>query len=91
LSGGSTTTSTLSSSATTTTAPGTISTTTVPSSTSSFVPTTSPKFVLPHGAPETGAGGSAYGGSTDFLPIGLIALGLAGMAGAFIVRVRRTR
>jgi hypothetical protein len=76
---------------TTTTTPGTISTTTVPSSTSSFVPTTTPKFVLPHGAPETGAGGSAHGASTDFLPIGLIALGLAGVAGAFIVRVRRAR
>jgi hypothetical protein len=72
-------------------APGSATTTTVRSPITTFVPTTSPKFVLPHGAPETGAGGSSRGASTDFLPIGLIALGLAGVAGTFIVRARRTR
>jgi type VI secretion system secreted protein VgrG len=53
--------------------------------------TTTPKSALPHGAPETGAGGSARSEAQILLPMGLVALGLAGVAGALIIRARRAR
>lgn len=45
---------------------------------------------IPHGAPATGAGGTARS-SSPFWPIGLVALGLAGVFRALIVRARRVR
>jgi len=54
----------------------------------SSVTTTTP---LPIGAPDTGAGGSARSASFLFWPIGLSALGLAGISGVLIVRARRIR
>jgi hypothetical protein len=92
-------TSTTTSPTTTTTAAGT-TTTTAPSTTTTVGPSvtttsvaahSSPAttFPLPKGAPETGAGGSARTSSSPLMPIGLIALGLAGVAGVMIVRLRR--
>jgi hypothetical protein len=85
------------STSTTTSTVATTSTTATPTT----VPTTSPTgggasgtatttFPLPRGAPETGAGGTARSSSSPLIPIGLIALGLAGVSGALIVRLRRT-
>jgi hypothetical protein len=51
-------------------------------------PTTTP-IHIPRGAPETGAGGTARSVSSLLWPTGIIALGLAGVAGVFIVRARR--
>jgi hypothetical protein len=91
----STTSSTTSTStSTTTTAPG--STTTTLGSTSTTVvgatsPGTTSTFVIPHGAPETGAGGTARLVSSHLVPMGLAALGLAGVAGAFLIRARRAK
>jgi hypothetical protein len=58
-----------------------------PSSSGSSATTT---FLLPHGAPQTGAGGTARSSSSPLMPMGLIALGLAGVAGALFARLRRT-
>jgi hypothetical protein len=91
------TTSTTAVSATSTTAVSTTSTTLkagtsggtpVTRLTSSVTTTTTP---LPLGAPETGAGGAARSVSSLLLPIGLVALGLAGVSGPLIVRARRAR
>ena len=72
---------------TTTTSPTTSTTTVRP--TPASVTTTSP-FIVPHGAPQTGAGGSARTESSLLMPLGLVALVMAGVAGALIVRLRRT-
>jgi hypothetical protein len=100
---GSTTTSTTVGSTTTTTTPGSTATTTTTTTSStpgvtttiggasSSAATTTPTFVLPHGAPETGAGGTARSDASFFFPIGLLALGLAGVAGVMIVRTRRAK
>jgi len=90
----STSSTTSTSTSTTTTAPG--STTTTLGSTSTTVvgatsPGTTSTFVIPHGAPETGAGGAARLVSSHLVPMGLAALGLAGVAGAFLVRARRAK
>ena len=86
----STTTSTLAGGSTTsTTAPSTTPTTSPSVPPGSGHPTTTPTVLLPHGAPETGAGGTARS-SLPLAPLGLIALGLAGVAGIMIVRLRRT-
>lgn len=53
--------------------------------------TTTPTVHIPHGAPETGAGGTARSNAQLFWPLGLIALGLAGIVGVFKVRARRIR
>ncbi len=81
----------------TTLATGTTSTTLTPPTTSppnsspptTFVPTTTPKFVLPRGAPQTGGCGSAHSERSLWLPLGLIALGLVGLTGTMVARVRR--
>ena len=62
---------------------GGTTTTTTPGSTSTTTP------VIPNGAPGTGFGGTAHSGSSIFLPIGLGALGLAGLFGALAWRNRR--
>jgi hypothetical protein len=87
---GSTTSTTGVSTTSTTVAGGTSGVTTTLAPISASAATTTPTFLLPHGGPETGAGGTARSTSGLLLPIGLIALGLAGVAGAFIVRARRT-
>jgi Ice-binding-like len=77
---------------TTTTTSSTTSTTAVTTTTTSAgssPPTTTP-VIIPRGAPETGAGGTAHAVSSLLLPVGLLALGLAAVAGRFIVRARRT-
>jgi len=94
-------TTTTSASGTTTTLAGTtgapgVTTTTTPGST--VTPTTVARlgvsaattstFPLPIGAPETGAGGSARATSL-FWPLGLAALGLAGIARVIVIRARR--
>jgi len=95
---GATTTSTTTPGSTTTTTPGSTTTSTTlvtPSATTTIVgvsasaATTTPTIIVPHGAPGTGAGGSARSDTSLLVPIGLIALGLAGVAGALIVRARR--
>ncbi len=96
---GATTTSTTTPGSTTTTTPGsttsTTSTTVAPTATTTIVgvsasaATTTPTILLPHGAPATGAGGSARSTTSLLFPIGLIALGLAGVTGVLIVRARR--
>jgi len=88
------------STSTTTSTVATTSTTAVPRTSTTVHTTTSTTggasgtatttFPLPRGAPSTGAGGTARSGSSPLVPIGLIALGLAGVAGALMVRVRRT-
>jgi hypothetical protein len=84
-------------SSTTTTAVSTTSTTSAttgssggkaPTALVSSVTTTTP---LPLGAPDTGAGGTARSVSLLLIPLGLVALGLAGMTRALIVRARRAR
>jgi type VI secretion system secreted protein VgrG len=94
LSTGTTTTTAVGSTTTTTTKP------TTTTSTKSGVPTTiapisssgaTTSTPIPHGAPETGAGGTARSDSSLFWPIGLVALGLAGVFRALIVRARRVR
>jgi hypothetical protein len=72
-----------------TTTTGVTSTTSAPISASAGTTTTTSP--LPIGAPNTGAGGSARSTDSFFLPIGLVALGLAGVAGALMVRARRIR
>lgn len=70
---------------TTTTAPPTTTTTRPPTTT-----TTTRKVIIPVGAPATGFGGAAGGsGPSPLLPIGLSALVLAGVFGAFALRARR--
>jgi len=75
---------------TTTTTSSTGVTTTIASLTASAA-TTSSTFPTPIGAPETGAGGSATSDASLFFPIGLLALGLAGITGVTIVRARRAK
>jgi hypothetical protein len=53
--------------------------------------TTTPTSPLPLGAPETGAGGTARSDASLLFPLGLLAVGLAGVAGAMIVRARRAK
>jgi hypothetical protein len=101
----STTTTAVSTTSTTTTAVSTTSTTAVSSTSTtspstgssggkgvttlvSSVTTTTP---LPRGAPDTGAGGTARSVPLLLMPLGLVALGLAGAALALIVRARRAR
>jgi hypothetical protein len=98
--GATTTSTTTPGSTTTTTTPGSTTSTTsttlvTPAPTTTIVgvsvspATTTPTILLPHGAPATGAGGSAHSTTSLLFPIGLIALGLAGIAGVLIVRARR--
>lgn len=87
---GATTTTTAVTGATTTTTAGGAGVTTTSTPTRTLGVTTTPSFVLPHGAPETGAGGSARTVGSFLWPAGLLALGLAGVAGVFVVRSRRT-
>jgi hypothetical protein len=90
--------------ATTTTTAGPVTTTTAAgtsTSTSSTIVTsvgvrskssgtTTTTFIIPTGAPETGAGGAAQ--SADFLwPLGLLALGGAVFTRALVARARRSR
>jgi hypothetical protein len=63
--------------------PPTTTTTVAPTTT-----TTTRKVIIPVGAPATGFGGTA-GGPSPLLPIGLSALALAGVFGAFALRARR--
>jgi type VI secretion system secreted protein VgrG len=49
---------------------------------------TTSTFPLPIGAPETGAGGTARSGASLFWPIGLAALGLAGITRVWMIRAR---
>jgi len=90
--GGTTTTTAVGGTTSTTAGPTTTTTsgvtTTIAGITSAAATTT---FPLPVGAPATGAGGSARSNSSLLLPIGILALGLAGVAGALIVRTRRAR
>jgi hypothetical protein len=86
----STTTTTSPSSATTTTST-TLGSTVTTVAVGSSSPTTTPTFVVPHGAPETGAGGMARIVSSHLFPLGLTALGLAGVAGAMMLRARRAK
>lgn len=85
-----TTTSTVAPTTTTTAAPSTTTTVHVTPTTTSVGTATTTTFLLPHGAPATGAGGAARPSSSPLWPLGLIALGLAGVAGTLIVRLRRT-
>ncbi len=97
LASGSTTTSSSTSTTTSSTSSTTSTTSTTPGATTSTTaaPTTSPAtttpVVIPRGAPETGAGGTARIVSMVLLPLGLVALGLAGVAGRFIQRARRVK
>jgi hypothetical protein len=75
---------------TTTTAPGTTGTPTTIARLSASVASTTSTFPLPIGAPETGAGGTARAASL-FWPLGLAALGLAGIVRVVMIRTRRTR
>jgi Ice-binding-like len=98
------TTTTAPGSTTTSTAPGSTTTSTTPGATTTTSSTgvsttiagltaaaaTTSTFPIPHGAPETGAGGSAHSASL-FFPIGLFAFGLAGVTGVMIVRTRRAK
>jgi hypothetical protein len=74
---------------TTTTTPGTTGTPTTIARLGASVATTS-TFPLPIGAPETGAGGTARAASLLW-PLGLAALGLAGIARVVMIRARQTR
>jgi hypothetical protein len=85
----STTSTTIAPSTSTTVATGASGVTTTLSPILTSPATTSPTFVLPHGAPETGAGGTARSVASLFWPMGLVALGLAGITGVFMVRSRR--
>ncbi len=97
----STTTTSTTIAATTTTAPGSATTTTAPGTGTTGTPTTIAVLAsangtttstspLPIGAPETGAGGTARGSSL-FWPLGLAALGLAGVTRVLVIRARRAR
>jgi hypothetical protein len=93
---GSTTTSTAPGSTTTSTTPGSTTTTSSTGVTTTIAgltaaAATTSTFPIPHGAPETGAGGTAHSDASLFFPIGLFALGLAGVTGVMIVRTRRAK
>jgi hypothetical protein len=75
---------------TTTTTAASATTTTVHTATGGASGGATTTFPLPRGAPETGAGGTARSGPSPLIPIGLVALGLAGVAGALFGRLRRT-
>jgi hypothetical protein len=72
----------------TTGTPGTPTTVVVVSSATGATTSTSP---LPIGAPETGAGGSARRVDSLFWPLGLAALGLAGLVRVLMTRTRRAQ
>jgi hypothetical protein len=52
---------------------------------------TTSTFPLPTGAPDTGGGGTARSVASLLWPIGLAALGLAGVTRAVMIRARRSR
>ncbi|MHB1089270.1 MAG: ice-binding family protein [Acidimicrobiales bacterium] len=76
-------------STTTTTVPASTTTTTPPVTTTTTTTSTPP--VIPIGAPGTGFGGTAGSGSSPLLPLGLSAMGLAALASAVALRLRRRR
>jgi hypothetical protein len=82
-----TTTTTTASTTTTTTATTAGSSTTVVSIAASPATTTP----LPLGAPDTGGGGTARSDSSLLFPLGLLALGVAGVAGRLMIRAHRNR
>jgi hypothetical protein len=86
------TTTTAAGSATTTTAPGGSTSTTVRTvGLSSKTSGTTTTFLIPIGAPETGAGGAAQSVAFFLWPLGLLALGGAVLTRALMARSRRSR
>jgi type VI secretion system secreted protein VgrG len=94
----STTTTTTVSGTTTTTSLSTGPTTTLATGASGVTTTSTPILVsgvpttihVPRGAPETGGGGTARSASSILWPLGLLTLGLGGIARVFVVRARRS-